>query len=143
MDHIDHKIVRLLEANAKLRIKEVAAELEMSTTPIFERIKRLEREGVILGYHARLNHKKLGQDLLAICAISLQEHRSAYIDTFEKDIVAFDEVVECCHVAGQFDYLLKVRTVDMDAYHHFVSRKLASLDNIARVHSSFVMTQVK
>jgi DNA-binding Lrp family transcriptional regulator len=143
MDHIDRRIVELLEQNAKLRIKEIAADVGMSTTPVFERIKRLEKEKVILGYHANVNHKKLGKQLVAICAISLQQHRTGFIDTFEADIVAFEEVVEVCHVAGQFDYLLKVRTTDMDAYQQFVSRKLASLQNIARVQSSFIMSQVK
>ncbi len=143
MDKTDLRIVDMLAANGKRSIKSMAEELGLSTTPIFERVKRLEREGVIQGYRAQIDRRKLGQNLLAICAISLQEHRSAFIDTFEEEIVAFDEVIECYHVAGQFDYLLKVRTKDMDAYQHFVARKLASLNNIAKVQSSFIMTTVK
>lgn len=143
MDQTDKKITDMLARNAKLRIKEIAGELGMSTTPVFERIKKLERAGVIEGYHARINPEKTGKVLPAICAISLQEHKTAFLDTFEKEIVKFDEVEECYHVAGQFDYLLKIRTTDMQAYREFVTRKLASLDNIARVQSSFIMTEVK
>ncbi len=143
MDAIDEQITGLLRDNAKLRIKELAAAIGLSTTPVFERIKRLEREGVITGYHAAVNYKKLGKSVLAICAISLQQHRRSMIETFEKEIQNFEEVETCYHVAGQFDYLLKVRTRDMEAYQQFVTLKLASLKNIARVQSSFVMTEVK
>lgn len=142
LDATDLKIVSMLAGNAKLRIKEMAGALGLSTTPVFERIKKLEASGIIRGYHAEIDHKKLGRGLLAICSISLQEHRSAYLEAFERDIVNFEEVVECYHVAGQFDYLLKVRTSDMDAYQRFVAKKLASIHNIARVQSSFVMTEV-
>lgn len=143
MDKTDRRILKLLEANAKLRMKEIAADLQMSTTPVFERIKKLEKAGIIEGYHARLNRKKMGEGLLAICSISLQQHRAEYIETFEREIIRFPEVVECYHVAGQFDYLVKVTAVDMDAYHHFVTHHLASLKNIAKVQSSFVMTEIK
>lgn len=143
MDKTDQRILTLLSQNAKLRIKEIAGDLGMSTTPVFERIKKLERQGIIEGYHAKINRKKLGKVLPAICAISLQEHRSAYLETFEREIIKFEEVTECFHVAGQFDYLVKINTADMDEYRHFVTRKLASLDNIAKVQSSFIMTEVK
>ncbi len=143
LDQIDLKILALLEKDSKLRTKEIAAEVGLSTTPVFERIKRLERSGIILGYRAKLNRKALGRSIMAICSISLNQHRTAYLKKFEEEIVDFSEVIECLHVAGQFDYLLRVMTPDMESYRNFVTIKLASLKNIAQVRSSFVMTEVK
>ena len=143
LDSIDFKILALLESDSKLRTKEIASEVGLSTTPVFERIKRLERSGIILGYRAKLNRKALGRGIMAICSISLNQHRTAYLKKFEEEIVDFSEVTECLHVAGQFDYLLRVMTPDMESYRNFVTIKLASLKNIARVRSSFVLTEVK
>lgn len=143
LDSTDLKILALLEKDAKLRTKEIAAQVGLSTTPVFERIKRLEHGGVILGYQAKVNRHALGRSIMAICSISLNQHRTEYLTKFEKDIIKFPEVAECLHVAGQFDYLLRVTTPDMESYRNFVTTKLASLKNIAQVRSSFVMTEVK
>lgn len=143
LDSIDMKILSLLEADSKLRTKEIATRVGLSTTPVFERIKRLERSGIILGYHAKVNREALGRSIMAFCSISLNQHRTEFLTKFEKEIVDFTEVAECLHVAGQFDYLLRVMTPDMESYRNFVTIKLASLENIARVRSSFVMTEVK
>jgi DNA-binding Lrp family transcriptional regulator len=85
----------------------------------------------------------MGRSIMAICSISLNQHRTEFLTKFEKEIVDFTEVIECLHVAGQFDYLLRVMTPDMESYRNFVTIKLASLKNIAQVRSSFVMTEVK
>ncbi len=143
LDSIDMKILSLLEADSKLRTKEIATKVGLSTTPVFERIKRLERNGVIQGYCAKVNRKAMGRNIMAICSISLNQHRTEFLTKFEKEIVDFTEVTECLHVAGQFDYLLRVMTPDMESYRNFVTIKLASLKNIAQVRSSFVMTEVK
>jgi len=143
LDSVDLKILTLLENDAKLRTKEIAARVGLSTTPVFERIKRLEKDGIILGYQAKINRHALGRSIMAICSISLNQHRTEYLEKFEKEIVNFAEVAECLHVAGQFDYLLRVTTADMESYRNFVTTKLASLKNIAQVRSSFVMTEVK
>jgi DNA-binding Lrp family transcriptional regulator len=143
LDKTDLKILDLLSNNAKLRTKEIAAEVGLSATPVFERIKRLEKAGVIEGYRAKLNRAALGKNLLAICSITLNEHRTLFLSKFEEEIVRFEEVAECLHVAGQFDYLLRVMTPDMESYRNFVTQKLASLDNIAQVRSSFVLTEVR
>lgn len=142
-DRKDLQIISLLEENAKLTTKEIAAEIGLSTTPVFERIRKMERNGVILGYHTRINRSSVGRDILAVVSISLNQHRTEYLEQFEKEIVNFPEVNECLHVAGQFDYLLRVTTPDMESYRNFVTVKLASLQNISQVQSSFVMTEVK
>jgi len=143
IDDTDKSILRLLQNNSKLTIKEMANKLNLTPTPIFERIKRLEKENYITSYRAVINRKKVGLSLLVFCNISLNQHEAAFISKFEKDIQRFTEVIECYHIGGMFDYLLKVIVHDMDAYQYFVAKKLAKIDNIGQVQSSFVMTEVK
>ena len=143
LDSTDKSILRLLHNNSKLTIKEIATKLNLTPTPIFERIKRLERENFITSYKAVINRKKIGLPLLVFCNISLNQHETSFIAKFERDIQELPEVIECYHLGGMFDYLLKVVAEDMDAYQYFVSKKLASIDNIRQVQSSFVMSEVK
>ncbi|MDC9723033.1 MAG: Lrp/AsnC family transcriptional regulator [Urechidicola sp.] len=143
LDQTDKNILKLLQSNGKITIKELASKLNLTATPIFERIKRLESEGYISSYKAILNRKKIGLQLVAFCNISLKSHETNYIAKFEKDILQFDEVIECYHIAGMFDYLIKVMVLDMDEYQHFVAKKLASIENLGQVQSAFVMTEVK
>lgn len=142
LDSTDKEILKLLQANGKYTIKEIASKLNLTSTPIFERIKRLENDGYIESYKAILNRKKIGLSLLAFCNISLKSHEANYISKFEKDILQFSEVIECYHVGGMFDYLIKVMVKDMDAYQSFVVKKLASIENLGQVQSAFVMTEV-
>ncbi len=143
MDSIDRSILLLLQKDGKITIKEIAERLNLTTTPIFERVKKLEREGYIKSYKAILDRKKVGFQLMAFCNVTLNQHQKDFIKKFEKDIQRFPEVVECYHVAGMFDYLIKVYAEDMERYQDFLSNKLASLENISKVQSSFVMTEVK
>ncbi|WP_298540770.1 Lrp/AsnC family transcriptional regulator [uncultured Aquimarina sp.] len=143
MDKIDRSILNLLQKNGKITIKEIAERLSLTTTPIFERVKKLEREGYIKSYKAILDRKKAGLQLMVFCNVTLNLHQTDYLKKFEKDIQQFPEVVECYHVAGMFDYLIKIYAQDMERYQHFLSNKLASLENISKVQSSFVMTEVK
>jgi DNA-binding Lrp family transcriptional regulator len=143
IDQIDTAILALLQEDGKLTIKEIAAQLKLTTTPVFERIKRLERDGHIQRYAALVDRAKVGLSVMAFCSVSLDAHHTEFLEKFEEDIQHFPEVLECYHIAGMFDYLLKVVIKDMEAYHDFVSKKLASLENIGRVQSSFVMTEVK
>jgi DNA-binding Lrp family transcriptional regulator len=143
IDDTDKSILRLLQNNSKLTIKEMANKLNLTPTPIFERIKRLEKESYITSYRAVIDRKKVGLSLLVFCNISLNQHEATFISKFEKDIQRFTEVIECYHIGGMFDYLLKVIVHNMDAYQYFVAKKLAKIDNIGQVQSSFVMTEVK
>ncbi|WP_299189091.1 Lrp/AsnC family transcriptional regulator [uncultured Aquimarina sp.] len=143
MDKTDRSILNLLQKDGKITIKEVAERLNLTTTPIFERVKKLEREGYIKSYKAILDRKKAGLQLMVFCNVTLNLHQTDYLKKFEKDIQQFPEVVECYHVAGMFDYLIKIYAEDMESYQHFLSNKLASLENISKVQSSFVMTEVK
>ena len=143
IDSTDKAILNLLQENAKYTIKELAAKLNLTATPIFERIKRLENDGYILSYNAKIDRKKIGLSLVSYCNVSLKSHETSFIEKFEKDIIQFDEVIECYHIAGMYDYLLKIMVKNMDEYHYFVANKLASIENIGQVQSAFVMTEVK
>jgi len=143
LDAVDRAILEMLQKDAFLTTKEMAAQLNLTTTPVFERVKRLEREGYIDGYTALLNRKKVGLPMMVFCDVSLKEHNREYLLRFEHQIAALPEVIECHHMAGAFDYLLKVVARDMDDYQYFVKEKLAALENIGRVQSYFVMSEVK
>jgi DNA-binding Lrp family transcriptional regulator len=133
----------MLQQHSKMTIKEIAGKLNLTASPIFERIKRLEKEEYITSYRAVIDRKKIGLSLLVFCNISLIQHEATSIKKFEKDIQQFPEVIECYHIGGMSDYLIKVVAKDMDTYQHFVAKKLASVENIRQVQSSFVMTEVK
>lgn len=143
LDPIDRSILKLLQEDAFLTTKELAAQVNMSTTPVFERVKRLERDGYILRYTALLDRRKVGLPMLVFCDVSLKEHNRDYLLRFEQEVAGLPEVLECHHTAGAFDYLLKVVVSDMEGYQQFLKDKLAALENIGRVQSHFVMTEVK
>jgi len=142
-DPYDIAILQEVQKNAKITIKDLSEKINLSPTPTFERLKKLEKEGYITGYHAKLDIKKLGLSLMVMCNVSLKNHQKDIIEKFQEEIIRFDEVKECFHIAGMYDYLLKIIVKDMDAYQQFVSKKLASLDNIGNVQSSFVMIELK
>lgn len=143
IDAIDKRIIQLLQEDGKMKIKEIAFALKMTNTPIFERIKRMEKEGFIMSYSAIINKEKMGLHLVAFCSVTLEKHHKEYLFQFVADVKKLSEVIECYHIAGMFDYLLKVYVKDMVDYQNFITQKLASLANIGRVQSSFVMTEIK
>ncbi|MEQ9230834.1 MAG: Lrp/AsnC family transcriptional regulator [Cyclobacteriaceae bacterium] len=143
MDKVDKEILTILQRNAKLNIKEIAAELSMTKTPIYERIKRLEREGVIENYVAVVNRKKLPSSMIVFCSVRLEEQKLEGIEQFEKAISEIPEVLECYLMGGASDFLLKVLVKDLEAYHRFSSGKLAALPNVSQIKSFFVLDEVK
>ncbi len=143
LDKIDKKILSILSSNSKLGNKEIAAEIGLSITPTFERIKRLERHGVIKNYVAILDKKKIDKGLHVLCQVSLKAHNLDLLLGFEDKIVHLHEVNSCYHIAGNYDYLLSIEVKDMDEYQEFLKQKLASIPNIANVQSSFVMSTLK
>ena len=143
LDAIDRRILKMLQADGKVTIKEMASQLHMTNTPVFERVKRLEREGFIKQYTAILDRQLIGLKMVVYCTVSLKVHHAEFLERFEEEVTCLDEVMECYHIAGMFDYLLKVVVKDMEVYRHFVSKKLAALENIGKVQSSFVMTEIR
>ncbi len=143
LDNLDKQIIDLLSENAKLSNKEIASKIGLTVTPTFERIKRLERIGMIKGYTVVLNKKMIGKGLKVQCLVSLKEHHLDLLKSFESKIVHFDEVSECYHIAGDYDYILVIEVGDMDEYQFFLKEKLASIPSISNVQSSFVMSTIK
>ena len=143
MDPIDKELILLLQQNSKLTMKELSESLGLSITPIYERVKRLERNGVITGYSARVDNKKVGLGLEVFLCVTMESHKADMLREFEKDVCKFPEVMECSHLAGSFDFLVKALVQDMDAYADFVNRKFAKLNNIRLVQSLMVLNKIK
>ena len=143
LDRTDHRILHMLQQNAKLTIKEISGELGMTTTPVYERIKRMEEDGYIRGYIALLDRNKLGLKMVVFCSVRLQQQSQDSFQKFEEEIKELNEVIKCYHIAGDFDYLLHVIIADMNAFQDFRVNKLAVLVNIGHVQTSFVMSEVK
>lgn len=142
LDRIDIRILDLLQSDARLTNKQIAEELGMSTTPVFERIKKLEKKGIIQKYVALIDRRKVGKNLLAYGSVRLKEHTQESISIFVTQVKGFPEVIECMHTTGMGDYLLKIVVDDMDAYHRFVMDKLSAIKVISHVETSFVLDEV-
>lgn len=143
LDKIDKGILEILQKDAKCRHKEIANQLGLSTTPIYERVKRLEREGYITGYVALVNPEKVGKKLTVFCSVTLDQHIKEKLEEFVDKVNSFPEVMECYHVTGKYDYMLKVLVADIRDYQHFLINSLSAIDNLAHVVSSFVIGPVK
>jgi len=143
LDEKDKAILRLLQADAKITVREIAAKVHLSTTPVHERIKRMEDTGVILRYATLVDHSRVKKGLMAICYVSLKEHNKRSGAKFIKTIQELPEVVECYIISGEFDFLLKVAVENMDAYYDFHVNKLGQAENIGHVQSTFVMGVIK
>ncbi len=143
LDAIDRQLLNLLQVDSKRNVKALAAELGLTKTPIYERMKRLEQSGVIAKYVAVLDKDQLPSYIVVFCSVSLDSQKLEEINRFSKAIEEFDEVMECYLMGGQSDFLLKVVVADLTAYHLFSSGKLAALDNVSQIRSSFVFNEVK
>ena len=143
LDKTDIKILKLLQENSNRTIKNIADSLGMTTTPIFDRIKKLEKRGIIDKYAAILNSKLVGLKLTVFVGITLKGHTRSYLEKFVKTIDGFPEVVECHRVSGNFDYLLKLVLVDIEDYEQFILTKLSVLTDLSNVQSYVALSQSK
>jgi len=143
IDKIDRSLLNLLQNNTKLNTKELAQKVGLSVTPTYERIKRLEKQGYIKHYVAILDRKLIDKNLMVMSFVSLILHSRDMQIEFEKSVIEYAEVIECFHVTGSYDYQLKVVVSDMEEYQSFIKNKLSSINNIANVQSSFVMSSLK
>jgi Lrp/AsnC family leucine-responsive transcriptional regulator len=143
LDDIDLQILQILQKNAKLTTKELADAVHLTPTPVFERQRRLERQGYIKKYVAVLDPEKLGQGLLVFCKVKLKQINHEIADAFTRRIMRIPEVTECYNTSGAYDYLLKVRARDMKQYQEFVLTKLGDIDSVASIESTFVMSEIK
>ena len=143
LDNIDLSILKLLQENARITVKEISAKVHLSTTPVHERIKRMEESGVIKQYATLVDHAKVKKGLMVICYVSIKQHSKNAGDKFIKTILELNEVVECFNISGEFDFMLKVVSEDMNAYYDFHVNKLSQIENIGHVQSVFVMGIIK
>ncbi|MES2588504.1 MAG: Lrp/AsnC family transcriptional regulator [Bacteroidota bacterium] len=143
LDTIDKKIIEILKGNGKINHKELASLVGLTITPTYERVKRLESKGIIIGYQAKINKEKTGKNLKVMCQLSLKSHSKDLLESFENAIVKLKEITSCYHIAGNFDYLLLIEVKDMNEYSEFLKEKLASIPHIATVQSSFIMKTMK
>ncbi len=143
LDKKDLAILHLLQQNARMTVKEISAKMHLSTTPIHERIKRMEASGVIKQYATLVDHTKVKKGLMVICYVSLKQHSKNAGASFIKTINSLNEVIECYSISGEFDFMLKVVCADMNAYYDFHVNKLSAGENIGHVQSVFVMGVIK
>lgn len=143
IDETDIRILDCLQENSRLTTKELATQIHLSTTPTFERVKRLEKDGYIKKYMAVLDAEKLNCGFMAFCYLKMKQH------TYENSIRIMDavkdipEIAECYNISGEYDFLLKIYVSDMKEYQKFILKILGDLDCIGSLSSSFVLGEVK
>src|SRR5436190_20723278 len=143
LDQKDLAILKLLQENARITVKEISDKVHLSTTPVYERIKWMEEEGVIKQYATLVDHSKIKKGLMVICYVSLKQHNKTAGAKFIKAIHDMSEVIECYNISGGFDFMLKVVEENMDSYYDFHVNRLSEIENIGNVQSTFVMGVVK
>ncbi len=143
LDAIDIAILRILQQNARTTVREIAVQVKLSTTPVHERIRRLETQGVIRQYATLLNPNLVNKGLMVICYVSLRQHNKSAGSKFIKSIMEMPEIIACYNISGEFDFMLKVVAENMDDYYHFHVNKLSQAENIGQLQSVFVMGVIK
>jgi Lrp/AsnC family leucine-responsive transcriptional regulator len=143
LDETDKRLLTLLQKDCKQTNKALAISLGLSVTAVYERIRKLERLGVIDSYVALVNKEKVNRTFVAFCHIKLVQHSQDYVVRFERQIAKLDEVLECYHISGDYDYILKVLVADMNAFRTFMVEKLTTINHIGSTHSMFMINEVK
>ena len=143
LDSIDIDILRCLQENARLTTKELAARVNLTTTPVFERLKRLERGGFIKKYVAVLDAEKLNMGFVVFCSVKLKQMNREVAQAFISVIKDIPQVVECYNISGEYDYMLKIHSPNMKYYNEFIINVLGTIDAIGSILSSFVMDEIK
>ena len=143
LDDTDVNILRILQANAKTSAKEIALRLNLTASPIYERIKRLEKRGFIRKYIAILDKARFQLPVTSFCQVSMFSHNKTYIEQFEEQIHGLEEVQECYHMGGKVDFVLKINCSSLEDYHDFIKMKLSKIENIGELTSIFVLKEIK
>ncbi|WP_314823729.1 Lrp/AsnC family transcriptional regulator [Prevotella histicola] len=143
LDDIDKKILRILQRDSHLTVKELAARVHLSPSPVFERQKRLEREGYIERYMAVVNSHRVRNGIMVLCNIRLKQHTQELIQEFMDVVQSIDEITECYNTSGDYDFLIKVYARDMKCYQQFMLNTLGTIDCIGSLHSIFVIDETK
>ena len=142
-DEIDRKLLHLLQEDSKQTNKALSNKLNLSVTAVYERIKKLENNGIVSKYVALVDKRKVEKDFVAFCHVKLIQHSQDYVVKFEREVKLLDEVLECYHLSGDYDYLLKVLVKDMQAFREFMVNRLTKISHIGSTHSTFMISEVK
>ena len=143
LDKIDKDILNIIQQDSTISVKDIADKIGLSTTPTYERIKHLEKSGVIIKYVALVDRQKVGLNLLVYCNIVLKEQSKKALLDFEKSVAKVPEIIELISISGTYDYMLKIVATDIAAYNDFVMNVIANIPNIGQYHSSIVLNEVK
>lgn len=143
LDKVDIQILRAMQENARLTVKELASKVSLSSTPVFERLKRLENNGYIKKYIAVLDAAKLNQGFIVFCNVKLRRMNRDIATEFTSIIRGIPEVTECYNISGSYDYLLKIHAPNMKYYQEFLINVLGTIDSLGSLESMFVMDEVK
>jgi Lrp/AsnC family leucine-responsive transcriptional regulator len=143
LDEIDRNILKALQADSKVTANELAEQVGLSASPCARRIRLLEQAGIIKGYTAIVDQKKVGLPISAFASIKLERQREEDLDRFAEAVARWPEVVDCYLMTGQRDYLMRIVAADLEAYERFLKDKLTRLDNVASIETSFALGQVK
>lgn len=143
LDDKNRQILEILQQDAKLSVKDIASQIQLSFTPTYERIKNMEEAGIIEKYVALINREKIGLKVAAFCNVRLKEQSESALVKFEEAVKIIPEIVETISVSGNYDYMLKVIATDIESYNRFVVNTISNLPNIGQYHSSIIMSEVK
>jgi Lrp/AsnC family leucine-responsive transcriptional regulator len=143
LDDIDRKILEILQENGRITNAELAGRIGISPPPMLERVKKLEKRGIIKKYVALLDPDTIGKGTMALVSVSLDRHRIKSIDQFTRAVEKIPEVMECYHITGEEDYLLKVAVKDIHQYENFILKKLTKLPALRKLKTSFILSTVK
>lgn len=143
LDTTDKKLIYLLQEDSTRTTKELSVKLNLSVTAVYERVKKLEREGIVHKYVAVVNRNKVNKGFVVFCHLKLIQHTKEYLTRFEQQVTKLDEVLECYHVSGDYDYILKIFVANMEEYREFMVTKLTTLQHIGSTHSTFMISEVK
>ena len=143
LDQTDKHLLQLLQNDCKQTTKALSNVLGLSVTAVYERIKKLEYQGFINNYVALINKDRVDKNFIAFCHVKLTQHTEEYVVQFERDVTKLQEVLECYHISGDYDYLLKVIVEDMEEFREFMVKKLTNIKHIGSTHSMFMINEVK
>lgn len=143
IDEVNRRILNILQEHGSITNAELAGKVGMAPPTVLERVKKLERQGLIKKYVALVDEQKIGRGIIAYVSISVADHSFQAIKNFNKEIQNLNQVLECYHITGEKDYLLKVIVKDIPDYEVFALEKLASLPNIGKISTTFVLSKVK
>lgn len=143
LDSVDRKILAILQQDGRIPNNKLAEKVGLTTTPTLERVKRLEREGIIKGYSARVDEVAIGKSLVVFCSLRLAVHQMHTLDEVCDRINEMTEIQSCYHITGDSDFLLKIVVADMPAYEKFMHDKLTRLPGIERIYSNIVLSTKK